>query len=38
MHKNKYENLDKITVLIFLRREYIINTSDELKGKKRKNK
>ena len=29
MHKNEYKILDKIPVLRFLRREYIINTSDE---------
>ena len=29
MHKNKYKILDKIPVLRFLKREYMINTSDE---------
>ena len=33
MHKNKYKILDKIPVLRFLKREYMINTSDEFREK-----
>jgi len=37
MYKKQDDNLDKITVLHFWQNEYMINTSDELKRKQRKN-